>query len=87
MIHDEATTLAAVGGQEPPDGTKLAVYGGEGQWRVIWRDDEEAKLWYEGDARGQNWFDEPDSDPMGLHQHLQYAHSVYLLGEPIGVLP
>ncbi len=86
MTHDEATTLAALGGQEPPDGTKLAVHLGEDEWRVIWRDDDAADRWYGGDARGQHWLQDVDSDPMGLHQHLKYACAVYRLDKPIAVL-
>lgn len=84
MEHSEDVT-AVITANEPPSGTRLIVDTGDNEWKVIWRDDAEADRWYDGDARGQHWFDDEDSDPMGLHQHLKYADAVYALGEPLAV--
>jgi hypothetical protein len=69
--------------EEPPDGTKLIIDQGDGDWKVIWRDDAEADRWYDGDARGQHWWDDAESDPMGLEQQTKYADAVYRLGDQV----
>jgi predicted lipoprotein with Yx(FWY)xxD motif len=84
MYHPESVT-AVITANEPPNGSKLIVDKGDGDWTVIWRADEEADRWYDGDPRGQHWFDDEDQDPMALHQHIQYADAVYALGEPLAV--
>ncbi len=81
MPHPESKT-AVLTDNEPLDGTKLVVQQDD-EWKVIWRDDAEADSWYDGDARGQHWWDDEDSDPMGLHQHIKYADAVYALGEKL----
>lgn len=84
MEHSEEVT-AVITANEPPDGAYLVVDSGDNDWKVIWRDDTAARAWYNGDARGQHWLDDHDSDPMGLHQHVKYAYAVYALGEPLAV--
>lgn len=83
MRHTEEKIRAAI--TEPPDGTKLVVVGTH-QWKVIWRDDNAAKLsWGGDDPDGQHWFDDHDEDPMALYEHLKCADAVYQLGEPLAV--
>lgn len=80
MIHDEETISATI--PEPPDGSILVVQNGRGEYRVIWRNDAEAQKW-EGPA-SDHWFDDDDSDPMALYQHVKYADRVWLVpAEPI----
>ena len=70
---------------EPEDGARLVIYSESGfhEWEVIWRDDDAASDWYDGDARGQHWFRANDEDPMELHQYLKYADVVYALGAEV----
>lgn len=82
-MHTEEEVAAAL--PEPEDGTVLVVDDGDGEWKVIWRDDRTAKHWYDGDSRGQNWWADADEDPMGLYQHVQYAEAVHVLGQPVAV--
>lgn len=86
MEHTEETT-AVLTGNEPPNGTKLIVDVGMDGWKVIERDDAEAKLWGNDWDDDQHWFASGDftSDPMSLHQHIKYADAVYALGEPLAV--
>ena len=87
MEHAPDAT-AIITANEPANGSKLIVDNGDDsgdRWKVIWRDDEGAKDWYDGDARDQHWWDDEDSDPMALHQHVKYADAVYALGEPLAV--
>ncbi len=85
-MHSEATT-AVLTANEPPNGTRLIVDNGDDEWKVIVRDDAEAKRWGNGPDDDQHWFDsrDMDSDPMDLHQHLKYAGAVYALGAKLAV--
>jgi len=75
MIHNEEVLAGIL--PEPPDGTRLVV-DTEGEPRVIWRDDAEAKNW---DARPTDrWFDDDDSDPMSFYQYIKYAAAIYAVG-------
>ncbi len=85
MEHTRKTVEAAL--TEPPDGAALIIDNGDDEWRVIWRDDQAADEWYDGDARGQHWWHATDEDPMELYQHLKYADRVFALPKsPIAVL-
>ena len=80
MIHDEAKVARLL--PEPDNGTVLVVDNGSHEYRVIWRDDAEAKRW--DSHPGDRWFNDPTSDPMALYQHVKYAMRVYeLAGEPL----
>lgn len=63
---------------EPEDGTRLVVVG-ERESKVIWRDDAAARA-SSVYVSGEHWFDDPDDDPMELHEHVKYADVVYQLG-------
>ena len=82
MSHSVQTT-AVLTAHEPANGTVLVLDRSQGDYRVIWRDDAAADVWYDGEADGQVWFNDPDEDPMVLHQHLKYADAVYALGEKL----
>lgn len=66
---------------EPPNGTRLVVDSGDNEYRVIWRDDAEAKRW-DGHPLDR-WFCDVSDDPMSLAAHLRYAEAVYELGYQI----
>ena len=80
MQHTEETITAAL--PEPPDGTRLVVeaFGDPGgELTVIWRDDLTARtVW--GSVVGDRWFDDGNSDPMSLYQHVKHAAAVYPFG-------
>ncbi len=76
MYHREDTITQRV--SEPPDGARLVVDLGDGEWKVIWRDDDLADEW--GAHELDRWFNALDEDPMGLYQQLKYAVAVYELG-------
>jgi hypothetical protein len=81
MVHDEQTVAERL--PEPPDGARLVVDNGDGEYKVIWRDDEEAGTF---DSHAEDrWFSDPDEDPMGLYQHVKYARAVYAVGSPLAV--
>lgn len=90
MEHTRETT-SAIFETEPADGSTLIIEksndSGLPEWEVIWRDDAEARRWYEsGDIGGQHWFSAHDEDPMELHQYLKYADAVHNLGPQIARL-
>ena len=89
MEHTREIT-SAIFETEPADGSTLIIEkstdSGDPEWEVIWRDDAEARRWYDSDARGQYWFRAPDEDPMELHQYLKYADAVHSLGSLIARL-
>lgn len=88
MEHTRETT-SAIFDTEPADGSTLVIRKsalGEPNWEVIWRNDTEARAWYDGDPDGQHWFRDSDEDPMELHQYLKYADVVYNLGSEIARL-
>lgn len=66
---------------EPPNGTKLILNMGDGEWRVIYRDDSSTGPEYED----ERWLASGDDEPMDLYQHIKYADAVYALGEPLAV--
>ncbi|RKR92730.1 hypothetical protein BDK92_7208 [Micromonospora pisi] len=80
-MHTEETVAEML--TEPEDGTRLVVQNGDTEFKVIWRDDAEAKNW--SPNKTDRWFDAEDSDPMELYQHVKYATAVYPLGEPLAV--
>lgn len=73
MAHSKATTAQFI---EPANDSKLVLANADGNFKVIWRDDEAAANHW-GGADDQRWYDDSDSDPMALHEHLKYAHAVY----------
>lgn len=83
MYHSEATINAHL--PEPPDGTRLVIEtdtdGDAPEYKVIWRDDAEAKR--RGAHPDDRWFDDDDSDPMRLYAHVRYTTAVYPLGQPL----
>jgi hypothetical protein len=82
MVNDESRVAELL--PEPSDGAVLAVDHGDGDWKVIWRDDAEAGRW-DGPHDSGRWFDDNNSDPMGLYQHVKYARAVYRLDTPVAV--
>jgi hypothetical protein len=79
VIHSEEEIATRL--PEPADGTTLVVYEGGNDYKVIWRDDAEAKGW--GGHEDERWFNDGNSDPMAFYQHVQYAEAVYPLGPAI----
>jgi hypothetical protein len=87
MPHSEQTT-AVLTANEPPNGTVLIARYPEGSsmhpYRVIWRDDDaQAEAYGYDDPYKQRWLEDPDDEPMALHEYLKYADAVYALGEKL----
>lgn len=62
-------------------GDILIVDNGDEEIAAIIRDDTAERR---GLAMpGEHWSNDPNDDPMRLHQHIQYAKVVHRLGEPI----
>lgn len=72
-VHSEE--LVATKLPEPPNRTRLIVDDGD-EYRVIWRDDGEAKTWG-SEHETERWFSRADEHPMELYQYVKYAVAVY----------
>lgn len=83
MEHPESVT-AVLTANEPPNGARLVLDKGD-EWKVIVRDDGEARAWGIPFGDDQHWFyaDDFPHDPMALHQYLKYVKTVYAIGEKL----
>ncbi|MEU4558448.1 hypothetical protein AB0F72_08660 [Actinoplanes sp. NPDC023936] len=89
--HPESVT-AVLTASEPPNGTVLVVqYDQDGSmppYKVIWRDDDaQTEAYGPADKFKQRWLEDPDDEPMALHEYLKYATAVYALGEKLVEFP
>jgi hypothetical protein len=76
MINSEETVARLL--PEQPDGTRLVVQEGDGEYKVIWRDDTAAGM---GTLLDERWFGPgTDDDPMAFYEHVKYAVAVYSVG-------
>lgn len=74
--------------KEPDDGTKIVILEEVGNYRLIFRDDDEGRS-RQGQA-DENWFDEgsyDDGDPLGWREITSYATAAFSVSpKPIAVV-